>query len=265
MEDSLIDLIGILYEAASDKDKWNLFIENLGTTFNCKSSWFFSQRSISNDVMFIHEHGASEEHLSSYIEHYASTNILISGDKPIDSGGSLTDVGRTIKNSDRVEKDTFECSEFYNDWLKPQDLYYALGATLIRENGIDSNMSVLRAYGCGDYSEEEIRAWRILVPHMQRAVSLHYRFLDLEYQKDITTNTFDRIATGIFLINYERRVVSMNLAARHLLDANDGLSVHRDGRLYTDSPIQRPPLISCWRGRSSTSGESTIRWGEPCR
>ena len=63
-----------------------------------------------------------------YQEHYCRLDALV----PVVAG---TPADSVLTDDMTITRGEFECTEFYNDWVRPQGLYGALAANILRENG----------------------------------------------------------------------------------------------------------------------------------
>jgi hypothetical protein len=66
-------------------------------------------------------------------------------------------------------------TEFYNDFLRPQDLFYSYGGINFQEDSVISYFSAIRSKLAGPFEAREFALLRHLLSHLQTAVRLHQR------------------------------------------------------------------------------------------
>ena len=126
-------------------------------------------------------------------------------------------------------------SEFYNDFLRPQGLFHALGAVALKDD--EGRIGVLRVMRprARPFREEERSFLRLVLPYLARALELFQRLAALQAERDASAELLDGFAGGIVLLDRECRVLLANRYAESLLAAADGLvSVH--GTLVASAP-----------------------------
>ncbi len=67
--------------------------------------------------------------------------------------------------------------QIFNEWFKPQRAEAMIGAKLFIEGPVSTFLGLVRPYSRGDFEEDDIKLFALLVPHLQRAVQLqmHWR------------------------------------------------------------------------------------------
>jgi DNA-binding CsgD family transcriptional regulator/GAF domain-containing protein len=126
-------------------------------------------------------------------------------------------------------------SEFYNDFLRPQRLFHALGAVVVKDD--EGRIGVLRVMRprARPFREEERDFLRLVLPHLARALELFQRLEALRAERDASAELLNAIDGGLVLLDRECRVLLANRYAESLLATADGLmSVH--GTLVASAP-----------------------------
>jgi len=134
-----------------------------------------------------------------------------------------------------VPDDELGDSEFYNDFMRPQRLFHALGAVVLKDD--QGRIGVLRVLRprARPFREEERDFLRLVLPHLTRALELFQRLQALRAERDANAELLDGFGGGIVLLDRASRVILANRYAESLLAAADGLiSVH--GTLVASAP-----------------------------
>lgn len=219
-------LIGLVYDAALDPARWSEVMTQLAQVYEGRAVLFAEDARTPGASVF----GAGlfeDDYLQSYQEHYTATNIWTPLIEPLATG-------RTF-DARIVPADEFERSEWYNDWLKPQDLYHSIGFVVANEDGLQTRMSVLRPRRAGSYGEDEMRAWRMLGGHVQRAFQIHRQLFVAKLERDTAREGLDRLGIAAYVVDADGRILSMNRAGSSLLEEGDALSAP-SGRIVARRP-----------------------------
>ena len=124
-------------------------------------------------------------------------------------------------------------SAYYNEWMRPQDFRYTLGNTLLAEEGVVANVTLLRSPDMPTFDRSEVAAFERLSRHMTRALRMAVR-LERTEASGLELSALDGLRHGVALVDADLRVVHANRAMEALLRAGIGLR-QRDGRLSTVS------------------------------
>jgi DNA-binding CsgD family transcriptional regulator len=100
---------------------------------------------------------------------------------------------------------------------------------VLRDGKRFSNISVLRSKAAGPCSKDETAFLTRLIPHVQRALALHSRMVDLDRSLESAAHIFDKLPTALFLVDAKGSILMLNRPARAIAEQNDGLSTTRVG------------------------------------
>src|SRR5258708_31873530 len=115
-EQTLVALIGELYEAAGDPSLWTRFLQTLGHALKTPWCVFHVHDLAHRQCDVAAEIGFDPAFRRSYEEHYVSTNVFfIHGKRQLVPGNICAETGL-------CPDDVLFRSEFYNDWLRPQGM-----------------------------------------------------------------------------------------------------------------------------------------------
>lgn len=107
-------------------------------------------------------------------------------------------------------------TEFYNGWLKPQDLFHSLGSIVIKEETRAVKLSFLRSESSGAYGEDELHVMRQLMPHLQAAVALHRKVHRLQALASSAMTALDFVRFGVILLTERGTVIHINRSPREI-------------------------------------------------
>ena len=136
-----------------------------------------------------------------------------------------------IIGQEMVPEATLFSSEFYNDYLRHNDVGRVLTNLFERNSGVIGHLSAFRAARDEEFAELECEIMRALTPHLATAMAVHVRLAGLEDRIRATEAALERLPLGICLIDQASRITYRNQMAEEILAANDGLS-ERSGNLF---------------------------------
>ena len=107
--------------------------------------------------------------LGPYDDHYRQINPLVSAIRQLPPGDTVF-VDRML-----VPRRELDRTEFYNDFLAPQDLHSVLGLSTIDDAGQPISIAVWRSRRRPPWGEDEMRLLRRIGPHLGRALKIERR------------------------------------------------------------------------------------------
>lgn len=167
-------LVGLIYEAALEPERWQAVL--LGF-----SDWF----SAASTTLFVHDfsnHGIHSEngtqslravrfdpdYVASYVEHYSLTNVWTQNEELLQEGAVVT-------SSMLFDDSLLPGTEWYGDFLRPQDLFFSMGGIVVKNGTLGVKMAALRSKHKGPYTHEDLAWYARLLPHLKRACEMNRR------------------------------------------------------------------------------------------
>ena len=210
-----------------------------------------------------HQWGQDPEGVRLYTEHYGKVDVWAAKAQHIPTAEWLG------PSEALCPLDELTRTEFFNDFLLRFDAGHALFGAVQDLGGVFSNLSIFRSHKREPFDQGNVNLIRFLSPHIVRAYRIHFELSDLKASSLSLQTALDSSPTGILLLDRDCRVITMNLAARTVIDQNDGLLIRR-GRLQTEG-INESTILgnllfqagpkcgkrSRSRGRWSCAGKST--------
>lgn len=149
-----------------------------------------------------------------------------------------------ITDRDLMTREDMENDPFYNDFLRRHGLQYFAAATVSPDPHIEVALSVQRAAGRPEYSEDELRFLEQLAPHVETSLRLSIHLMDAKAMNSGMGTAMARIGIGVFALDSMGRVVASNAASQALL--GDGLNVVND-RLVLTNPAASEEAVNAIR------------------
>jgi DNA-binding CsgD family transcriptional regulator/PAS domain-containing protein len=155
-----------------------------------------------------------------YLQYYASRNPFV---RPILARPTTPWPLEVMTDEDRFPREEFVRTEYYNDFLAPQDIHSVVIVRLARNGGMLSTLNVTRPKRAGRFERSGLDVARRLHPHLIRALALSRTFSGLRGFADGLVEVLDSSAHGIFLLDAEGRLQHANSAGARLLREPQGL------------------------------------------
>lgn len=200
--------------------------------------------------------------VAAYEAHFAPLNPWLArprrafADTPIQTGAEV------------VPPDELEKTEFYTDWLAPQDFHHRIAGIVDRKGPRILYFGVFRSKREPAFEAEEIRVCRTLSQHLQRTVRLRRTFPALG-NAALVREVVDRLPYGVICLDAGGTPWLVNHIARAILDQRDGLSLEPTGLRPTAArhapAFQRMIGAALAPGRDARQAETRLRLPRPER
>jgi DNA-binding CsgD family transcriptional regulator len=223
-ETAILDLVGFIDDAAAAARAWPVFLTALARATGDRIATidYHDARDASGSLAA--QVGLDPGSQKSYDEYYRTLNPWLNQPRVPTSPGTVATTGMMFPEEELIR------SEYYNEFLAPQDIFRGLGAIIDHSASAIAAITMLRPKRRGDFASRDVALLRSLVPHLQRAFQFHRRFALLESQRRSLGDALDLLPAGVFLLGEGGALIVANAAAQRLLDENDGLMARRDGR-----------------------------------
>lgn len=122
-------------------------------------------------------------------------------------------------------------TEWYNDFLRPNKIVSGIGVTVMRDSGRFVSAGVLLPR-CSDAAQASyVDLLQRITPHVERAIKVNRQLRTADFRWSTAEECFDRLKTGIAVVDVDRRIVFSNAEANRIFRRADGLAVNRERRL----------------------------------
>ncbi|TAN47409.1 MAG: helix-turn-helix transcriptional regulator, partial [Methylococcaceae bacterium] len=226
----LLELVGLLYDAAGDVDKWQTFVDACMQVFHSTTAHLFSYNP---DARRIHLNfnlfcGATADAVQTYVDFWVSRAEIPMDKLDLRLALALQHRGRAITCSMLPNRDALEGSELYQAILHPHGLDFILAIHIPHEPPCYSAFGVMRDLKLGPYDAEDVAAFDKLAPHFNRAIHLQQQLLEIDLQKRTALDALNLLPIGIVLVDAHAHVLFANQAAEQLSQEEGGISLQGD-------------------------------------
>jgi DNA-binding CsgD family transcriptional regulator len=251
--ESFTSLIGDIYEAVFEPALWPSILERIADSVHATTT-AFALHDPETRYGLVLGHVRADPSLSQmYDDYYHKLNPHIQKLSLILSTGELA-VGQSVISDEALEQ-----TEYYNDFLKRQDLFHLAGGTIAREGSLRYGLTTLRPRRKGEFEARELKPLQALFPHLARAARI---------SKELNTSahvlqSFVTLQIGLILLDRQGRVIQANAPAEGILNQKDGLSLNAQGQLLSQKrndslPAKLMAAIATATGEGSHAGGDVL-------
>jgi DNA-binding CsgD family transcriptional regulator/PAS domain-containing protein len=211
--------VDLVYEAAVEPQLWVRVLERFADLAGGAKAWMptLSLSDGGGDGLLAR---IEPERQTSYFEYYAQVNPFFIEDQV---GPNANWPLRVVTDEDLFRKEDFVRTEYYNDFLRPQDIHSCAIVRLARHNNLETTLNLSRPFGRGQFTKEDISVAGLLQPHVVRALKINQ---SLGLRTQVTAHladVLDQSPHGLFLLDATGAIQHANREAERLLAAADGL------------------------------------------
>jgi DNA-binding CsgD family transcriptional regulator len=222
-ENTALNLVGMVYDAALDQSKWPTFLEAFALTVSGHSAILRSADLQTQQAGFVASVGYDPAWQAAYCNHFVKVDFLTPAMNQMELGEVKTS-GQVFSPSEQRK------TEIYNDYFLPQDKVDAMGVMLTKDGSHTLLFAAQRGKRAGAFGEEQMRMMGILAPHVTRAVQVHRKLSNAHVEKEWALGALDQLRMGVILTNGAGAPLFVNSAAEQMLSARQGIDT-RQGQL----------------------------------
>ena len=213
-----------IYRAALEPEQWPAFLAGLREELGLANVHLVFRHPHDGDRGIIASAGIDEYYENAYRSHFFRLN-------PWRPFGPEAQEGRVLLSDSIIPESEQRRTEFYNDWMRPQNAAHPFVAFLCNADPVEplSDLVGFRERDRGPLRDEDLEPVRALVPHLQRALVIHSRVQGAEMRARAAEEALDRVLGGVILLDERGVPVAINQTAGRILASGDGLVLDRDG------------------------------------
>jgi DNA-binding CsgD family transcriptional regulator/PAS domain-containing protein len=227
MNASLLGIVSGFYDASMDWRLWPPILRQMGDAVRARCCAIASHDYETDTGRLEQLINIDADYVASYESRYAGRDVWLRQEEHFRSPGAVWSSQQIVPDDELVATD------FYRDWLAPQDLLHHLFGVLDRRGSVVTYLVFGRSERAGPFNESEIALLRDLLPKMQRGFRAGQAFRKAQNIERVAMEALDAMPMGIVLLSGSGGVVGANLAARRIIDSGEVLSI-TEGGLWVD-------------------------------
>lgn len=224
---SLLDLIGLLYDAAAAPERWRNFLEAGARYFGAFGASFirYDPARQERSVAFLTGYPDAPREIQVEAMHKL---IAVQADDPR-VRYSLAHPGQPFHCRQIVTEAELHASRNYVEILQPNGVEYSLMVTLTEPPEAFAGLGFHRGPTGQVFNDENVAALGLLVPHLSRTLAIQDRLGALDQRTQASYQVLDALPTGIIILRVGGNVEYANAAAQALLASRDGIAIAGGG------------------------------------
>jgi DNA-binding CsgD family transcriptional regulator len=222
-DNQLDDLIGLLYEAVIDSNRWKEAIGLCGKYIGGVDTQLLTIDKKTNIPIsaVIAETTFPISESESYVNYYGSRDprlhYFLSG-----SLGEWRSCHTIINSQSFIDK-----SEFYQDFLLPLGARYAIAGRIDENETTCTILGVIGAVNQRPFDEPAQLAAKRFTPNLQRAIRLHKHTQALQIKAELGAMAIDAFALSMIIVDSKATILHLNAKAEQFLNVkSSGLNSH---------------------------------------
>jgi DNA-binding CsgD family transcriptional regulator len=226
-----LELVGRIYDAVCEPARWPDFLRALACAIEGRGTAIFThnfetmEASVMPDAASVNTMvGFDPQFMMSYEQYFSHVNVWGMNEPELRTGRAVT--GAALFPVQKLPK-----TEWYNDWLRPQDYFHLVGGVVVRDGAWATHFSSLRGRRMGVFSPEQVRLCQELFPHLARAVRIQRRFTFLKSLSESSFAVLDTVPAAVLLLNASRRVLHSNAGGETELRRGDPFRLGASGEI----------------------------------
>jgi DNA-binding CsgD family transcriptional regulator/PAS domain-containing protein len=210
----LIELSAVvadIYDAAIEPALWQQALASICAYVGGHSGVIFWHDSARQSAQALHMFNADPKYTQLYYEKYLPMN-------PVFPAAMFMAEGVVHSTTDFISKDELEQTRFYQEWIAPQGIADSLAVNLEKGTTRSSLLNIRMDVSLGFENENARARMALLVPHLQRAVTIGRLFDQHKATEEALTATLDHVEAAVFLVGADGAIAFANQPAAKMLD-----------------------------------------------
>lgn len=213
-------LLGDLYDAVTAPAGFQRLVEQLVGAFDLKAAMMFTHNTLNGESKGIWVCGLERPWLESYATTYGVEDTLarhLAG----------APIAHFYASNLHLDARAYTGSRFFREWVVPQGVACAAAAVVLREGVWCTQVVLQRSTRQAPFGADELARLDRLIPHLQRAVQMRQRFIDLHSGQSLLLAGLDALAMPAIMFDEGGCVAHHNRAAAHLLNQRSWLRIEQ--------------------------------------
>jgi hypothetical protein len=220
---SVADLIGRIYDAGAEPALWHDVMLRLVRKTGARSGIFYDHHNATGQSRILGMEGFEQDALERYEQYYGALD-------PWHKAGLCWPVGSVAQTPSLIPDHELRRTEFYQDHLRPQKLFYAMGGPVERTRGHMAVFGIQGGYENGFFPPEIQTLVTALAPHFRRAYRMQEALDAVRREGGEFEMVLHLLPQPVLVVDGAARLFFANAAGEQLL-REAALLRRVDGRL----------------------------------
>jgi len=223
------DLLGALYEGALEQPPWHNALRLLQQRLQAAHVSLILRPPTAENAGVMINVGENHDARVSYEKQYFAVDPFV----------SLKE-GEVMTPEELIGQQWLD-GPMYQEYLRPQDVRYVLGADVYTADGVECRLRATRRHDSMPFGETDKALFRFVLPHLKRSIQIQSRIDSLECERQMLAGTVNRMLLGVISLAQGGEILEINDEARRILAERDGIWRGPNG-LQADNPDDKREL-----------------------
>lgn len=211
-----------IYDTVCEPDRWNGALEAAADFLESDAMLLLYRNLSAGGPKVVESVGFDRQALGVYTADHIGSDELIH-----ESMNGPAGVVVSSARSFRGKK--FRSTANYRGLLEPSRLAHIAGAAALNTPKVYASLWMARSDRRPDFSVYDLHLFGRLLPHVARAMTVHHRVHQAEFEASLAVGVIDRVAAGVVLLDARGAPLMVNREAERILALHDGISLLKDG------------------------------------
>lgn len=223
------DLLGALYEGALEQPPWSSALRLLQQRLQATHISLILRPPTAENAGVMINVGENADARVSYEKQYFAMDPFV----------SLKE-GEVMTPEELIGQQWLD-GPMYQDYLRPQDVRYVMGADVYTPDGVECRLRATRGHRSEPFGEQDKALFRYILPHLKRSIQIQSKLDSLECERQMLAGTVNRMLLGVISLSQSGEILEINDEARRILAERDGIWRGPNG-LQADNPDDKREL-----------------------
>ncbi|MES3025522.1 MAG: helix-turn-helix transcriptional regulator [Pseudomonadota bacterium] len=249
------DLIGSLYDAVLDAQRWAGLCGQIARAFGASSSAVLVQPTDGGAQFLDRTPNFEDSIVAPYEAYYWKRDVWAA--KAQELGMS-----QVHSSADMISDREFERTEYYADWCRQANVFYVIGSVFQVAPSKLGVLGIHRVRSLGHYDSAEKACVSAFVPHLKRALELRHRLAAAGMRERFSIAALEGARIAAFVVDASSTLLHANPYAASLLGGGSPLRMRAGCLVPTEARCARTferlvrAAVLIAAGRTSPSGQS---------
>lgn len=215
-------LVQQIYRGSTAADPWRGTLRALRDFFSGAGSVLARYDYGTRQGSIVFADGLNKASVESYNQRFHEQN-------PWFHHGPIMTLGDVTTGDRLIPEGVYLGSDFYNEWMKPQNLFHVVRGVIYRNEAEIIYVAVQRPREAGKFNDREVQQFQGLIPHLQRAITDFELLSRLRTVGQGALAALDVVPLGIAIFDADGRPILVNQTGREILNEGDGLRLRLTG------------------------------------
>jgi len=234
--ENILSLVGMLYDATLDTEKWQPFLEKCCEVFNANAAQWGYLSLEPRELSFSVLHNISPEKTAEY-DLYSSSDprLPLNLGKPWHPGLPHPDNRSYLERYNNgyavhcrmfATTEAIHNSDMYKKVLNPSNIEYACAIHHQLNNNEVAFLGVMRSRDFPQFTLKDCKLFDQIRIHVKQAAVIHRELCQLDFDRRAALETLNTLNLGLLLVDQRRQLLFANQQGCTVLDARDGFGLN---------------------------------------